>query len=561
MKLEIHNWKIIGNNKKLYLLIIFICGFVLTNLSLAHFGQKYEPVDGRVIHGLGQYVSIGYTDAENWQYVTEYQDSVGYVPVIYSTYVYLDPKLDNQDYTDLNDIIQNHRYPYILVIGLVLADSTSDLNGNINIPVNTILNGDLDYRIIEIAQRIKLLNSPVYLRPGFEFGKGNSGLHDDNDNPDWTAANFRLIWRRIYSIFTEQNVTNVAWVWNTVNPSSFNFMDWYPGDDYVDWFGINYFTTSQISSGDSFLDSAATHQKPVMISESNPIQNGGTTNAANWENWFIPYFNKISTYPHIKAFIYISDPWNKPEFFGSWPDSRITTNSTILSNYRSEMSDPKYIHMDDYQISPWLIDISLPVTLTQFCVEPRTEMNLVQWETASEINNLGFNLYRAANREEVSMDQLHFEKINQDLIPGAGNSSEPQKYFFKDRNIRDYYYYWYKLEDIDYNGHKNIHDAFMIYRPNPLFQQVQLYQNYPNPFNEETRIKIFLPFKQSLTFSVFTLNGQLVYTNHLGIKGPGFYLFDWNGKTSNDISLPSGVYFYRISSGKRSFTRSLIIIR
>ena len=61
------------------------CGFFSSTFkgtSLTYFGAKYEPPDGRVIHGLGQYVSGLYTDAENWQYVTEYQEAINEIPDI-----------------------------------------------------------------------------------------------------------------------------------------------------------------------------------------------------------------------------------------------------------------------------------------------------------------------------------------------------------------------------------------------------------------------------------------------------------------------------------------------
>ena len=104
---------------------------------------------------------------------------------------------------------------------------------------------------------------------------------------------YGYIWIHIYEVFEAEGVTNVAWVWNTVNPLSFNYLDWYPGDEYVDWWGINYFTSGQINAGDSFLNDAKLRNKPVMICESCPIHDNGTLNTSNWDDWFVPYFEKI----------------------------------------------------------------------------------------------------------------------------------------------------------------------------------------------------------------------------------------------------------------------------
>ena len=172
-------------------LSIFICSILLWAQS----GQKYEPPDGRVLHGLGQFVNVWfYTEQENWQFVTEYQNALNTVPVIYSTYAYTDPFYDNLDSTDLVDAVTNHNYPYVLLVGIGIFDNTS-LPGSVNIPVQSFLDGDLDSQIIKIAQEIKsVYPTPVFVRPGFEFA---TGLHNDPDNLDWTAENFIQIWQNI----------------------------------------------------------------------------------------------------------------------------------------------------------------------------------------------------------------------------------------------------------------------------------------------------------------------------------------------------------------------------
>jgi len=78
-------------------------------------------------------------------------------------------------------------------------------------------------------------------------------------------------------------------------------MSYYPGDAAVDWWGINYFTTGQMNNSEAFVLAAATHDKPVIICESSPIHGGGTDNPDNWQDWFVPYFGKISGHAHLKG--------------------------------------------------------------------------------------------------------------------------------------------------------------------------------------------------------------------------------------------------------------------
>ncbi|NLD35616.1 MAG: hypothetical protein GX654_01980 [Desulfatiglans sp.] len=324
-------------------------------LTSGYATEKYEPPDGRVLHGLGQYIPQYYADAENWQYVTEYQVTVGHIPVIYSAYAMLDPESAEMDTTNFHNIANNHGQPYLLNIGVALQSAQAWLSGSVSIPASTILNGSWDNRIKNLAQQIKNLDKPTYLRPGFEFGTGNSGAHSD---PSLTPAQFIAIWKHIYNIFQKEKVTNIAWVWNTVNPWMFNYMEWYPGDKYVDWWGINFFTSEQITLSDPFIKNASLHEKPVMICESSPIHNNGATNSNNWNLWYAPFFSKIASYPNIKAFIYISDPWDRKGWWEDWADSRInsySTNSIIRRNYKLEMDKSKYIHMEEYQKNPSII--------------------------------------------------------------------------------------------------------------------------------------------------------------------------------------------------------------
>lgn len=518
---------------------ILAFSLIIISYSFGHFGAKWEPPDGRVIHGLGQYVSYFYTDQENWQYVSEYQTAISQVPVIYSVYAFIDPIIDSSyDHTEIDDIVNGHDFPYILTVGLGLMDDSYLSTGTINIQVENILNGSLDYRIIDIAQRIKSVNAPVYLRPGFEFGENNSGIHND---PDMGSTDFIDVWMRIHNIFQQENVTNVAWVWNTVNPSQFGYMDWYPGDNYVDWWGINYFTLGQINSGDDFLNDAAFHNKPVMICESSPIQNGGTTNASNWDNWFIPYFNKIKSTAHLKAFIYISDPWNKPGFFDDWPDSRIDQNETIRQNYAQETEDLTYIHMPEYQANPG--DVGLPVSLISFDVFTRQADNLVQWRTESEINNLGFNLYRAENPTDQTVSESDFVRINQQFIPGAGSISLPQDYSYIDDQVQNDHFYWYQLEDIDYNNNGQRHEIVKVHRAEYVFDQFELFQNYPNPFNNSTSIQILIPRNTNGKIHIVDIRGSIVKVLHEGKFERDYTVFFWDGRNEKGSQVSSGLYF------------------
>jgi hypothetical protein len=260
--------------------------------------------------------------------------------VIYAAYKGVHPTDPTVNNTDLTDIVQNHGYPYHLNLGLDLHDPDQSIN------VTAILDGDYDGQITGIATEVGSLGVPTFVRPGFEFGTGSDGAHSGISGPD-----FILVWNHIRGVFAGVGPDNVAWVWNAVNPNQFDYMSYYPGDGAVDWWGINYFTTGQMNDSEAFVLAAATHNKPVIICESSPIHDDGTDNPANWQNWFVPYFGKIAGHAHLKAFTYISDPWDRPGFWDWWATSLIDANTpaAIRDGYAAEMNDARYIHRGPLQ--------------------------------------------------------------------------------------------------------------------------------------------------------------------------------------------------------------------
>ncbi len=69
---------------------------------------------------------------------------------------------------------------------------------------------------------------------------------------------------------------------------------------------------------------------------------------------------------------------------------------------------------------------------------PEEFKNTLRWTTASEVDNFGFDVYRASSEDGP------FTRITTSIIPGAGTTDEPQKYVYVDDAIdptRGYFYY------------------------------------------------------------------------------------------------------------------------
>jgi endo-1,4-beta-xylanase len=83
-----------------------------------------------------------------------------------------------------------------------------------------------------------------------------------------------------------------------------------------------------------------------------------------------------------------------------------------------------------------------------------------------------------------------------------------------------------------------------------------LSQNYPNPFNPTTQIEYSVAKRSYVSLDVYNVLGEKVATLFAGEERPGNYTATFNGN-----SLPSGVYFYRLTAGSFSAVKKLMLIK
>jgi len=91
------------------------------------------------------------------------------------------------------------------------------------------------------------------------------------------------------------------------------------------------------------------------------------------------------------------------------------------------------------------------VTLSSFEAIPQNKKIILEWTTESEIDNAGFNIYRAQSEDGP------YEKVNADVIPAQGSSTLGASYEFIDKAVKNRVVYYYKLEDIDLAGKSTLH--------------------------------------------------------------------------------------------------------
>lgn len=231
-------------------------------------------------------------------------------------------------------------------------------------------NGAYDANLDQLINTLKSWNRPVLLRWGYEV-EGTWNAHP--------AAQFKTGWIKVWNRIRALNAQdNIAMVWQTATycpdgTSVSQTLNWYPGDQYVDWMGLSYFAPQDCSwiEINDMIALARSHNKPLLIAESTPQRYdiGALTYSTDpaagsnkqsrtaqqiWNEWFGNLFNVINANADVvRALAYINADWDSqwrwnptdgigaPE--GYWGDSRVQAQSAIRSNWISEITSNNWL--------------------------------------------------------------------------------------------------------------------------------------------------------------------------------------------------------------------------
>lgn len=189
-------------------------------------------------------------------------------------------------------------------------------------------------------------------------------------------------------------------------------------------------------------------------------------------------------------------------------------------------------------------DIPVPVELTSFSSTVSGNNVTLQWGTATETNNLGFEVQRKSGDSD-------FEVLG--FISGAGTTTEPRNYFFTDSKLPNSQYI-YRLKQIDFDGAFSFSDEIIV--EVEALAEYSLEQNYPNPFNPSTNINFSLAEAGVVKMAVYNLLGQQVEVILDEFREAGLHSITFNAS-----NLPSGAYFYTIETPQFKQTRKMLLTK
>ena len=190
---------------------------------------------------------------------------------------------------------------------------------------------------------------------------------------------------------------------------------------------------------------------------------------------------------------------------------------------------------------------NLPVELTSFSANENREQVLLNWSTATETNNRGFEIQRKnSNEKELSWNSIGF-------VDGNGTTTKKKTYSFFDKSVSSGTYL-YRLKQIDFDGTFTYSKEIEINFSAPL--TFSLSQNYPNPFNPTTTIKYTLPEDSNVKLTLINSLGEKVIDLVNGKVDSGNHDVKLNGS-----NLASGIYFYRLQTEKYTSVKKLILLK
>ncbi|MEO8087266.1 MAG: PKD domain-containing protein [Bacteroidota bacterium] len=222
-----------------------------------------------------------------------------------------------------------------------------------------------------------------------------------------------------------------------------------------------------------------------------------------------------------------------------WNDLGLVSNTGAASPALSSVTKGGWnvFNTENFNISPQ--SQPLPVELIKFTAVCDKANVILEWTTASEINNDYFTV-------EKSLDTKNFEEIA--TIDGNGTSSEQHNYEAKDQAENGSVYY--RLKQTDFDGKTTYSDDITVNCDRS--GRHEIIGIYPNPAHSIIAVDLFLAEGGDIKMTLYNAIGQLVIEKEMSFKN-GFQKF-----TIDLSELPPDVYQLNLTTGLSVTTKKVV---
>jgi hypothetical protein len=336
-------------------------------------------------------------------------------------------------------------------------------------------------------------------------------------------------------------------------------------------FLLNLINTTDLdintSAGDDFINfvsTMSTNRSYIFIrqgSDSSHFSIGLAKASSDDISWYNTELSINTTYLIVVRYYFQSGSdmtrlWINPDLLGAEPTPNVTTTtgtdaSDLCGLQIKQRAKSGHEQIDGVMVTTSWAQIPLPVELIAFTASVAGNQVSLNWKTATEINNYGFEVERC----QTPQAEQAWEKIG--FVQGHGNSNSPKEYSFIDNPVGGTSF-GYRLKQIDIDGKFEYSNSLEIMLNSP--SKSAALQNYPNPFNPSTTISYKIQSACFATLKVYDVLGKEIAILVNEEKPAGIYDIVWNGKNNSGIKLTSGVYFYRLTAGSFVQTRKMILL-
>jgi hypothetical protein len=154
------------------------------------------------------------------------------------------------------------------------------------------------------------------------------------------------------------------------------------------------------------------------------------------------------------------------------------------------------------------------------------------------LRSLDDGMFERMDDVDISRDRLFFSFTDGTCEPGTA--------------------YRYRIDVRDDEGYRTLFETEFISTP---ALTLTLYQNYPNPFNPATMIRYHLPEDCRISLMVYDAAGRKIKCLLKRNQTKGRHAVGWDGHNDEGIPVSSGVYFYKLTAGKRVLTRKMVLLQ
>jgi subtilisin family serine protease len=224
----------------------------------------------------------------------------------------------------------------------------------------------------------------------------------------------------------------------------------------------------------------------------------------------------------------------------------LSTVEIPLGNYSMDLvirSNDPLKPVDTVKVS-MINSVEVPVELVSFTGEFVNGSVKLNWITATETNNSGFEVERKSGNGI-------WEKAG--FVPGAGTKTSQSVYSFSENKLVAGKYL-YRLKQIDLDGTTAYSQEVEVDMGIPT--EFTLDQNFPNPFNPNTIIRFALPVAGGVSLNIYNTLGEKVASLINKEMAAGYHEVSFNAS-----ELPSGLYLYELRSGDFSSVRKMLLMK